>query len=152
MGYPKKATKVKKNQACCIKMAIGQLWDLSAKSSLMIEVKMELDFVVKLINGWQDLSYSELPWDLAENPKYPNWRILTLKDEGGCPKVTAGREIVCHFFQSHAMVTKNLGFIHICTSQLEGSEVLTGFLEIQPRPIRNQDFLVSVTSGHPLHL
>ena len=31
---------------------------------------------------------------------------------GGCPKVTAGREIVCHFSQSHAMVTKILDFIH----------------------------------------
>ena len=32
---------------------------------------------------------------------------------GGDPKVTTGREIVCHFSQSRAMVTKNLDFIHM---------------------------------------
>ena len=36
---------------------------------------------------------------------------------GGCPKVTAGREIVCRFSQSHAMVTKTLDFIHIHPNQ-----------------------------------
>ena len=36
---------------------------------------------------------------------------LTLKDAGG-PKVPSGQEIVCHFPQDHAMVTKNLDFIH----------------------------------------
>ena len=31
---------------------------------------------------------------------------------GGGPKVPAGQEIVCHFSQGHAMVTKILDFIH----------------------------------------
>ena len=33
------------------------------------------------------------------------------KGGGGCPKVTAAQEIVCHFSQGHPMVTKNLDFI-----------------------------------------
>ena len=57
--------------------------------------------------------------------------LLTLKDAGGGGgggggKVTAGREIVCHFSQSYAMVTKNLDFIHIHTSQLH-CKCLQGF-------------------------
>ena len=41
-------------------------------------------------------------------------KTLTLKDagEGGGPKVPTGQEIVCHFSQGHAMVTKSLDFIH----------------------------------------
>ena len=31
---------------------------------------------------------------------------------GGGPKVPTGQEIVCYFSQGHAMVTKNLDFIH----------------------------------------
>ena len=31
---------------------------------------------------------------------------------GGGPKVPTGQEIVCHFSQGHAMVTKNLDFVH----------------------------------------
>ena len=30
----------------------------------------------------------------------------------GGSKVTAGQEVVCHFSQGHAMVTKHLDFIH----------------------------------------
>ena len=37
---------------------------------------------------------------------------LTLKEAGGGPKVPTGQEIVCHFSQGHAMVTKSLDFIH----------------------------------------
>ena len=38
--------------------------------------------------------------------------ILTLKDAGGRTKVPSGWEIVCHFSQGHAMITKILDFIH----------------------------------------
>ena len=34
----------------------------------------------------------------------------------GGPKVPSGFSIGCHFSQNHAMVTKILDFIHICTS------------------------------------
>ena len=37
---------------------------------------------------------------------------LNPKGGGDGPKVPAGQEIVCHFSQDHAMVTKNLDFIH----------------------------------------
>ena len=50
--------------------------------------------------------------------KYPYIKVvqypsLTLNDAGGGPKVPTGQEIVCHFSQGHAMVTKNLDFISI---------------------------------------
>ena len=38
--------------------------------------------------------------------------MLNPKGGEGGPKVPAGQEIVCHFSQDHAMVTKNLDFIH----------------------------------------
>ena len=37
---------------------------------------------------------------------------------GGGPKVPSGREIVCHFSQGYAMVTKILDFIHIHPKQM----------------------------------
>ena len=38
--------------------------------------------------------------------------MLNPKGGEGGPKVPAGQEIVCHFSQGHAMVTKILDFIH----------------------------------------
>ena len=52
------------------------------------------------------------------NPYYPRHsiyirtvRLLTLKDAGGGAKVPTGQEIVCHFSQTHAMVTKILTLV-----------------------------------------
>ena len=48
------------------------------------------------------------------------------KGGGGGPKVPGGFSIGCHFSQDDAMVTKNLDFIHIHTSQLH-CKCLQGF-------------------------
>ena len=43
---------------------------------------------------------------------HESWTLFNPKGGGGGPKVPAGQEIVCYFSQDHAMVTKNLDFIH----------------------------------------
>ena len=51
--------------------------------------------------------------------------VLTLKEAGVVQKVPAGQEIVCHFSQDHAMVTKNLDFIHKNLNySLQGTKVI----------------------------
>ena len=56
---------------------------------------------------------------------------------GGGPKVPGGQEIVCHFSQGQVMVSKILDFIHKPPNYKEVKSFLTGFSEIEPRPIKN---------------
>ena len=53
-----------------------------------------------------------------------------------------GQEITCRFLQDHTMVTKLLDFIHKHPKYKVVKSfftILTAFLEIQPRPIRDYD-------------
>ena len=67
------------------------------------------------LNYSQSIKINMAPSDggtIISSSNRPTVIYLTLKDAGGGLKVPTGQEIVCHFSQDHARVTKILDFIH----------------------------------------